>query len=127
MKWILKEKKASVSEWGREIRRGFFFSSRRRRAWSSCDWSSDVCSSDLTVLDAYEAFASVGSPLIVENFRDKNSDNTVSISGVFVDLSDEDLEMVGQKWKYADDRYGECIRVKWEWIAPGNKDRKSAV
>src|SRR5436190_5760792 len=28
-------------------RRGFFFSSRRRHTSSLCDWSSDVCSSDL--------------------------------------------------------------------------------
>src|SRR5436190_16800758 len=27
----------------------FFFSSRRRHTRSLCDWSSDVCSSDLTV------------------------------------------------------------------------------
>src|SRR2546430_15589628 len=29
---------------------GFFFSSRRRHTRFDCDWSSDVCSSDLTVL-----------------------------------------------------------------------------
>src|SRR5471032_2431527 len=28
-------------------RQGFFFSSRRRQTRSCCDWSSDVCSSDL--------------------------------------------------------------------------------
>src|SRR5687768_14214811 len=31
---------------------GFFFSSRRRHTRCSRDWSSDVCSSDLDVLDA---------------------------------------------------------------------------
>src|SRR5256886_10220070 len=30
--------------------RVFFFSSRRRHTIFDCDWSSDVCSSDLTVL-----------------------------------------------------------------------------
>src|SRR5438034_4520717 len=30
-------------------RAGFFFSSRRRHTRSLCDWSSDVCSSDLTL------------------------------------------------------------------------------
>src|SRR2546430_13022414 len=29
----------------------FFFSSRRRHTRFDCDWSSDVCSSDLTVAD----------------------------------------------------------------------------
>src|SRR5438034_8023428 len=39
------------SEWGKAPRtedfRKFFFSSRRRHTRSLCDWSSDVCSSDL--------------------------------------------------------------------------------
>src|SRR2546430_9920905 len=30
------------------VRRFFFFSSRRRHTRFDCDWSSDVCSSDLT-------------------------------------------------------------------------------
>src|SRR5256886_7403486 len=36
---------------GREISRGgsFFFSSRRRHTRFDCDWSSDVCSSDLVL------------------------------------------------------------------------------
>src|SRR5256886_1686718 len=32
-----------------------FFSSRRRHTRFDCDWSSDVCSSDLAYLDAYIA------------------------------------------------------------------------
>src|SRR5882762_11376897 len=35
----------SASEWTRRI----FFSSRRRHTRFKCDWSSDVCSSDLEV------------------------------------------------------------------------------
>src|SRR5260221_7630825 len=31
----------------------FFFSSRRRHTRSLCDWSSDVCSSDLLAIDNY--------------------------------------------------------------------------
>src|ERR1041385_6866619 len=34
----------------------FFFSSRRRHTWCSRDWSSDVCSSDLTAA-GFDAFA----------------------------------------------------------------------
>src|SRR6266571_7303135 len=36
----------------------FFFSSRRRHTRLTCDWSSDVCSSDLTVATAI----SIGNP-----------------------------------------------------------------
>src|SRR5471032_3436882 len=32
----------------------FFFSSRRRHTRSLCDWSSDVCSSDLSGFDQHE-------------------------------------------------------------------------
>src|SRR2546430_10080250 len=32
----------------------FFFSSRRRHTRFDCDWSSDVCSSDLFVFDAHD-------------------------------------------------------------------------
>src|SRR5205085_3554605 len=32
------------------VERGFFFSSRRRHTRFDCDWSSDVCSSDLQSL-----------------------------------------------------------------------------
>src|SRR2546430_13563693 len=31
----------------------FFFSSRRRHTRFDCDWSSDVCSSDLRMIQAY--------------------------------------------------------------------------
>src|SRR5436190_6877087 len=35
----------------RIVRLSFFFSSRRRHTRSLCDWSSDVCSSDLGVIE----------------------------------------------------------------------------
>src|SRR3989475_6426563 len=35
----------------------FFFSSRRRHTRFDCDWSSDVCSSDLSLMSEKEAFA----------------------------------------------------------------------
>src|SRR5215475_13377562 len=40
----------------------FFFSSRRRHTRFSRDWSSDVCSSDLTVTDGERVFSSGGYP-----------------------------------------------------------------
>src|SRR5205085_6793257 len=41
----------------------FFFSSRRRHTRFDCDWSSDVCSSDLIFFARYEA-SQFGSPYI---------------------------------------------------------------
>src|SRR5438034_3200175 len=53
----------------------FFFSSRRRHTRSLCDWSSDVCSSDLTstsdgeleisVLSLIRPFRSTSTPLFI--------------------------------------------------------------
>src|SRR6266481_2020127 len=51
----------------------FFFSSRRRHTRWNCDWSSDVCSSDLLVADAKGAslIAVVGTHYTLEEFLDK--------------------------------------------------------
>src|SRR6266480_5969254 len=38
----------------------FFFSSRRRHTRLTCDWSSDVCSSDLSVYDEPKQMVKVG-------------------------------------------------------------------
>src|SRR5260221_2271661 len=52
----------------------FFFSSRRRHTRSLCDWSSDVCSSDLSpssYLAAVFVFGDVGRIAPLEGGRDK--------------------------------------------------------
>src|SRR2546430_13416736 len=43
----------------------FFFSSRRRHTRFDCDWSSDVCSSDLNLLIAAAAWKISGSEAVV--------------------------------------------------------------
>src|SRR5436190_3625908 len=44
----------------------FFFSSRRRHTRSLCDWSSDVCSSDLAAFGKHQHAVAVGeAPLVV--------------------------------------------------------------
>src|SRR5689334_23494255 len=54
----------------------FFFSSRRRHTRWNCDWSSDVCSSDLPFADAVRN--RVGIPTIavgvISSYDDVNSD-----------------------------------------------------
>src|SRR4051812_50229324 len=49
----------------------FFFSSRRRHTRLTCDWSSDVCSSDLgagRAIDGHaDSFVSAGAALILES------------------------------------------------------------
>src|SRR5438034_9499877 len=70
----------------------FFFSSRRRHTRSLCDWSSDVCSSDLGVM--------VPAQTIIETARRENAD-AVGLSGLITPSLEEmahvarEMERVG--------------------------------
>src|SRR5260370_39651052 len=63
----------------------FFFSSRRRHTRFKCDWSSDVCSSDLAVVEGPNSFAAKGTlsgmvacpPNGVDAFAQFNASKTV--------------------------------------------------
>jgi len=77
-----------------------------------------------TILDAYEAFASIGSPQPKSRFRNEGIGVPITIEGVFTDLTDEDRGTIGSKWEHEDHRYGQCIRVKWEWTSPDEKGTK---
>src|SRR5260370_1598590 len=45
----------------------FFFSSRRRHTRFKCDWSSDVCSSDLCTIDLVQRNTEVSIPFLFSN------------------------------------------------------------
>lgn len=77
-----------------------------------------------TILDAYEAFASIGSAQPRSRFRNEDTSVPITIEGVFSDLSNEDRETIGSKWEHADPHHGKCIRVKWEWASPDEKGTK---
>src|SRR5256886_10823781 len=59
----------------REISSIFFFSSRRRHTRFDCDWSSDVCSSDLPSVPSFRSWIAPLSygPRIVELFHGASS------------------------------------------------------
>src|SRR5260221_7219699 len=50
----------------------FFFSSRRRHTRSLCDWSSDVCSSDLTKILAAKRAAGSGASTVIAWGREQD-------------------------------------------------------
>jgi hypothetical protein len=77
-----------------------------------------------SILDAYEAFASVGASLPLKSFRNEQASNVIEVSGVFTDITQDDLDTVGAKWKHINEHYGECIRVKWQWSQPDEKASK---
>src|SRR5689334_13602174 len=65
---------------GDEAHRGFFFSSRGRHTSWNCDWSSDVCSSDLVQLPDVGAEVTAG-----ESFGEVES--TKSVSDLYAPVS----------------------------------------
>lgn len=77
-----------------------------------------------TILDAYEAFASIGGAQPKSRFRNEDTNISITIEGVFTELNEEDRETIGSKWEHVDQRYGQCIRVKWEWASPDEKGKK---
>ena len=77
-----------------------------------------------SVLSAYEAFASTGSPLPLRSFRDEDASKTISIGGLFTELTEEDRETLGAKWEYDDPDFGKAVKAKWEWTAPDQKAQK---
>ena len=77
-----------------------------------------------TVLDAYEAFASSGKELDEHDFHNGEVTLPVKITGVFSEITKEDEDVIGSKWKYTDEQFGECIKVRWVWTAPNKKGQK---
>jgi putative ATP-dependent endonuclease of the OLD family len=79
-----------------------------------------------TVLDAYEAFASSGKELDESHFHTADPLAPIEITGVFTELSAEDIDTLGKKWLHADPEYGDCIKVRWIWKKPGEKAQKQS-
>lgn len=79
-----------------------------------------------TILDAYEAYASVGKALPITFFHKENSETPIEITGIFTDLIQEDIDLIGKKWIHTDSLYGDCIKVKWIWSKPDDKGEKYA-
>lgn len=77
-----------------------------------------------SVLDAYEAFANTGTALPLRSFRDEDPVKTISIGGLFTDLTTDDREVLGSKWEYDDPDFGRAVKVKWEWSEPEQKAQK---
>src|SRR5256886_9150423 len=92
----------------------FFFSSRRRHTRFDCDWSSDVCSSDLNIETATRRVAEV---LRALNFRDWEvivvDDGSVDQTGQIADrLAEEDPGHI-RVFRSEERRVGKECRSRW--------------
>jgi len=77
-----------------------------------------------TVLDAYEAFASMGAKLPLSAFREENENHPIVIEGVFVDITEEDTNTMGVACVHNDPEYGQAIRVKFQWTRAEEEGEK---
>lgn len=81
-----------------------------------------------TILDAYEKFASLGKEKILDisYFHNEDISNKIIMTGVFVDITEEDETTIGKNWKYNDPTYGECVKFRWVWTSPLKQPQKEA-
>lgn len=77
-----------------------------------------------TILQAYEAFASAGSPLPITSFHQQDESNPVEIIGTFTDITDNDKTQLGEKWVFRDINENEIIKCKWQWNKSNLKGEK---
>src|SRR5260370_42214305 len=80
----------------------FFFSSRRRHTRFKCDWSSDVCSSDLLVLDPPQPFVQ----------GERGGGSTQKIGHAPLELG-ELLSGFAEETRSGERRVGEECRSRW--------------
>ncbi len=78
-----------------------------------------------TVLDAYEAYVSMGTPLQQDFFHQRDPNNTIKITGVFTDITSDDIEAIGQEWLLKNDpEFGTCAKFQIRWESPDEKGTK---
>ncbi|MEM9670696.1 MAG: AAA family ATPase [Pseudomonadota bacterium] len=79
-----------------------------------------------SILDAYDSYYSLGSSsLSLDYFHNHSKESPIIITGVFTDLTDEDVDKVGKEWVVqADIEYGDCAKFQIRWEEPGEKGTK---
>lgn len=78
-----------------------------------------------TILDAYEAYQSIGANLPIESFHNRDESNQISITGIFTDITEEDINAIGQEWLIVNDPdFGNCAKFKIVWAKADNPGQK---
>src|SRR5438034_11841756 len=75
----------------------FFFSSRRRHTISLCDWSSDVCSSDLSIVLITAALMLPGQPPRTSDAAERLGQSLVADRGAFLASQRSEERRVGKE------------------------------
>src|SRR5688572_31477503 len=87
----------------------FFFSSRRRHTRFDCDWSSDVCSSDLVYYVTDSGTVDFGAGPMVFNAGDKVANNGATWDKW--DMTDSVVSVFGRRSE--ERRVGKECRSRW--------------
>jgi len=78
-----------------------------------------------TILDAYESYVSLGTPLSIDYFHCRDAKKPISITGVFTDLTQEDIDTFGREWLLQNDPdFGSCAKFQIRWENPDEKGVK---
>src|SRR5689334_24244988 len=89
----------------------FFFSSRRRHTRWNCDWSSDVCSSDLCY--AYDTVRNLET-VRVEGLPSTTTCTQVTVIGATLPLGNRKISTAWHpRWRSEERRVGKECRSRW--------------
>jgi len=78
-----------------------------------------------TVLDAYEAYVSLGKECSLDYFHDNDASIPIELTGVFTEVTDEDIEAIGKEWILTGDKvFGDCAKFQIRWEEPDVKGIK---
>jgi putative ATP-dependent endonuclease of the OLD family len=78
-----------------------------------------------TILDAYEAYCSSGATLPKDSFHNGTNIVPIEITGVFNDITDDDVNILGKEWFLeSDQEFGACAKFKFRWEEPDKKGEK---
>ncbi|HFC29963.1 MAG TPA: ATP-dependent endonuclease [Oceanospirillales bacterium] len=78
-----------------------------------------------TVLDAYEAYVSLGAAKPLDYFHNRDPNLPIVITGIFTEITDDDIEAIGKEWYIeADNEYGNCAKFQIRWESPDEAGSK---
>jgi putative ATP-dependent endonuclease of OLD family len=78
-----------------------------------------------TILDAYEAYVSQGSAKSIDFFHGRTGEKPICITGVFTDITSEDIDAFGQEWYLSGDpEFGDCAKFQIRWESPDEEGIK---
>lgn len=77
-----------------------------------------------TVLKAYELFRNSGEAQSIESFYQNSENNPIEITGIFGNISDDDVKLIGEKWIFLNEDGERVVKYKWVWKKVGIKGEK---